>query len=41
VQLPEGAPDDGFGRTQVWGLNFAVINGAAHIQVAGLRLVGP
>ena len=38
---PAGAPDDGFGRSQVWGFNFSLVNGAGRFQVDEIRLTAP
>lgn len=36
---PEGAPNDGFNRTAVWGFNFSPVNGQGSFQVDGLSLI--
>jgi hypothetical protein len=38
---PAGAPNDGFGRSQIWGFNFAVISGTANFQLDQIRLTSP
>ncbi len=38
---PAGAPNDGFGRTQVWGFNFSVISGTTHFLLDEIRLTSP
>jgi endoglucanase len=36
---PAGAPNDGFGRSQVWGFNFSVISGSEHFLLDEIRLI--
>jgi aryl-phospho-beta-D-glucosidase BglC (GH1 family) len=38
---PEGAPNDGFNRTEVWGFNFSPLRGAGSFQVDDLKLSNP
>ncbi len=38
---PAGAPNDGFGRTQVWGFNFSVISGAETFRIDQIKLTTP
>ncbi|MGE5074008.1 MAG: carbohydrate binding domain-containing protein, partial [Anaerolineae bacterium] len=38
---PAGAPNDGFGRNQVWGFNFSIISGTDRFQVDEIRLTSP
>ncbi|HTP00924.1 MAG TPA: cellulase family glycosylhydrolase [Anaerolineales bacterium] len=38
---PAGATNNGFGRTQVWGFNFAVISGTDHFRIDQIRLTSP
>jgi len=38
---PEGAPNDGFSRTIIWGFNFAPVNGQGSFQVDDIKLVSP
>jgi endoglucanase len=38
---PAGAPNDGFGRNQVWGFNFSIISGTDRFQVDEIRLTAP
>jgi endoglucanase len=38
---PAGAPNDGFGRTQIWGFNFSPISGTAHFQLDQIKITSP
>jgi endoglucanase len=38
---PDGAPNDGFGLTAVWGFNFSPVNGQGSFQVDNLQLINP
>ena len=38
---PAGAPNDGFGRNQVWGFNFSLPSGAARFRLDQIVLVSP
>jgi hypothetical protein len=38
---PQGAPNDGFSGTQIWGFNFSPINGHGSFQVDGIQLLKP
>lgn len=36
---PNGAPNDGFSRTAVWGFNFSPVNGQGSFQVDEIKLI--
>jgi hypothetical protein len=36
---PEGAPNDGFSRTAVWGFNFSPVNGQGSLRVDEIKLI--
>ncbi len=38
---PAGAPNDGFGRSQVWGFNFSVISGTETFKIDAIKLTSP
>jgi endoglucanase len=38
---PEGAPNDGFSRTAIWGFNFSPVNGQGSFQVDDIKLINP
>lgn len=38
---PEGAPNDGFNLTSVWGFNFSPVSGQGSFQVDELKLSNP
>ena len=38
---PAGAPNDGFGRSQIWGLNFSVISGTGNFKIDEIKLISP
>jgi endo-1,3-1,4-beta-glycanase ExoK len=38
---PDGAPNDGFTRSEIWALNFAVISGAGQFQLDEINLTAP
>jgi hypothetical protein len=38
---PEGTPNDGFGRTNIWGFNISPVNGAGSFQVDNIKLMNP
>ncbi len=38
---PAGAPNDGFGRSQVWGFNFSFISGSEHFRLDAIKLTSP
>ena len=38
---PAGAPNDGFTRSEIWGLNFSVISGSVSFRVDEIRLTAP
>ncbi len=38
---PAGAPNDGFGRSQVWGFNFSVISGSGTFRIDQIKLSTP
>ena len=38
---PAGAPNDGFGRSQVWGFNFSIISGKERFQIDQIKLTTP
>jgi endoglucanase len=38
---PTGAPNDGFGRSEVWGFNFSIISGSELFQFDDIKLTTP
>ncbi|HKG53579.1 MAG TPA: carbohydrate binding domain-containing protein [Anaerolineales bacterium] len=38
---PEGAPNDGFGLTTIWGFNISPVNGYGSFQVDEIKLINP
>ena len=38
---PDGAPTDGFTKSEIWGSNFVVIGGAGKFQVDEINLTAP
>ncbi len=38
---PAGAPNDGFGRSQVWGFNFSVVSGSTTFKLDQIKLTSP
>jgi aryl-phospho-beta-D-glucosidase BglC (GH1 family) len=38
---PDGAPNDGFSRTAIWGFNFSPVSGQGSFQVDDIELVAP
>lgn len=37
---PDGAPNDGFGLTQVWGFNISLVKGQGSFEVDDIKLIG-
>jgi endoglucanase len=38
---PAGAPNDGFTRSEIWGLNFSVISGRGQLRVDEIKVTAP